>query len=1764
MSSRERLLATVVFFGCLFSCLAGAVRADPVVHVARGSTWKYLRGSAEASSPADLWRAPSFPDDAWESGRAPLGYGEPGLIVTDITGVQGVANCVFFRQEFTLADPSTVQALDLNVNFDDGIVVWVNGAEVARLNMPGVPGDSVAVGGFALANHEQGTYENHQLPPPGGYLVSGTNVIAVQVFNNQVNSSDLVLDLDLTDPFGPDGSPPAIAALVPAAGATVRSLSRIEVTFDEDVLGVQAADLLIGGTPAAAVTGTSPGPFTFSFPEPALGAVAVAWAAGHGITDQADPPNPFAGGGWSYTLDPDAPPGDLAINEILASNRSGILDEDGERVDFIEVVNRGSEAVDLNGWGLSDEEDDPGKWTFPARVLAPGEHVVVFASGKDRKPAAGNLHASFQLNADGDFVGLFTAESPRQAVSALGPEYPAQRADISYGADGGGGFSYFDPPTPGAPNGSAAVFAGAVADPSFAPRRGLYDDPVDVEIFTPTPDAEIRYTLDGSEPTPASGTLYTGPFTVEGTGSRAVVSVRAVAYRAGYLPSRVMTHTYIFPEDVLTQPASPAGFPSAWGSAPAVDYGMDPEVVNDPAYTARVREGLRDLPSLSVVMATADMFGASGIYSNPLGEGVAWERPASAELILPDGRQGFQIDCGIRIQGGASREPPKSPKHSVRLLFKGDYGATKLRYPIFPDSRVDTFDTLTFRANFNNSWIHWDATQRGRGQLIHDQWGRDTQLAMGQVSSHGLFVNLYINGLYWGVYNPVERPSASFAAEHFGGEKEEYDSLNSAVAVDGNTTAWSQLMALANSGLVNDPQYQQVKALVDLEAFADYMIINLFGSNVDWPHHNWYGVRKREAGAKWYFIGWDTERILEGVNDNRTSVNNPDSPGVIFSSLRSNAEFRRLFGDRVHRHFFNSGALTPQAVEARWMARAAEIDNAVACESARWGDYRRDVHPFSSGPYLFYRRDDAWIAEQTRLRNTYFPQRSNVVVNQFRAISLYPNVGAPILSQHGGRIEAGFMLSMTLPAGTSGTIYYTTDGSDPRVEGTGAVAPTAAQYAGSLVLNDFTLVKARTRSGADWSALSDAAFTLSNPADGLRVSEIMYDPEGGSAYEFIELENTGPFTLGLNGLYFEDGITFVFDPEAAIAPGAFLVLVADAPAFASRYPEVDIAGVYTGNLDNGGEKVTLKDFSDATVLSVEYRDDGFWPIAADGFGFSLVSTSAAGDPDDPLNWRASAGLHGSPGSADPDPAHGGIVVNEVLTRSAAPFEDAIELLNASSRTMDVGGWYLSDSRADAASLKKYRIPLGTSLAPGEYAVFYESQFDPSLGVFPSFELAAAGGSVYLASAFANGVLSGHITGHEFAGAEAGDSFGIHATSRGFELTALAATTFGADSPATVAEFRTGEGEANAAPRVGPVVIHEIQYHPAAGDIEFIELRNLTGAPVALHDAASGRGWEVSGVRNAEDTGSYAFPAGTVVPANGYLLLVENEPDSFRFTYGVPAAVPVLGPYAGGIDNSGERLKLEKPFGSDAVITIDEVRFNDRAPWATAADGEGPSLERLRPADFGNDPINWDAALVVGGTPGAANSVSGAGVNQRPIASFTVTPEPEPLRVVVDAAASNDVDGSIVSWEWDFGDATSGSGESLLHVFPAAGTYTVRLTVRDDDGASGSAQRSVTVSGPDPGGRQIPGDSNQDGALEVSDAISFLHRLFPAGAPVALPCDGAALDQGANRELFDANDDTRVDLGDLTHLLNYLFLSGPRHVLGASCIPIPGCPTACAP
>lgn len=823
---------------------------------------------------------------------------------------------------------------------------------------------------------------------------------------------------------------------------------------------------------------------------------------------------------------------------------------------------------------------------------------------------------------------------------------------------------YFEAPTPGGLN--APLRLGIVPEVVFNQPHGFYEAPVILTLFCPDPAATIRYTINGSAPSPTNGVLYTAPI-----GLTRTVALRAAAFRDGWCPSRVGTRSYFFLDDVVTQSREStiaAGLPATWnGGAP--DYGLDPRVAGPDGqdkyngkYTRTLKADLASLPTLSLVMEAKDLFGPEGIYLNSTQRGQAWEKPVSVELIYPDQTGGFQIDAGVRMQGGAFRGFQLTQKKSFRLMFRKQYGQGSLHYPWFGPQAADHFDNITLRANSNDGWPYGG----GQALYIRDAFAMETVRAMGQVASHTTFAHLYINGCYWGLYNPVERPDAAFSATYFGGDQKSWDAINQDSAPDGNYDAWNRMSALLNKGMSSIEAFQRIQGnnpdgtrnpnyerLLNMESLIDYMILNLYIGNADWPGRNWWVGRNRDTGEGFYFYPWDSETALGLSSVDADSTGVAGAVAQPYAALKSNAAFRLQFADRVQRHFFNGGALFVNTNQAKWdpahpennrpaarlMALADQVDRAMVGESARWGDQMRT----SSSSFT---RDEHWRKARDSLLANYLPRRSAIVLGQFRRAGLYPNTDAPAMNQRGGEVAPGFQLALTAPRGV---IYYTTNGGDPRVLMTNN--PNGVfKYTAPISLSDLTTIKTRVLNGQEWSALDEAAFVVGTPR--LTVSELHFHPADPTAaeraagfgdadeFEFIELYSGGNASYDLRGLRFVRGFEFGFTNAnlTPLPPGQYVLVVKNRAAFEKRCGAgLPIAGEYAGQLNNAGETVGLVDAKGATILEFTYGTKAPWPAAADGFGPSLERIDLGEDLNTPANWRASNAVGGSPGRVNPPP-----------------------------------------------------------------------------------------------------------------------------------------------------------------------------------------------------------------------------------------------------------------------------------------------------------------------------------------------------------------------------------------------------------------------------------------------------------------------------------------------------------------------------------------------
>jgi hypothetical protein len=589
----------------------------------------------------------------------------------------------------------------------------------------------------------------------------------------------------------------------------------------------------------------------------------------------------------------------------------------------------------------------------------------------------------------------------------------------------------------------------------------------------------------------------------------------------------------------------------------------------------------------------------------------------------------------------------------------------------------------------------------------------------------------------------------------------------------------------------------------------------------------------------------------------------------------------------------------------------------------------------------------------------------------------------PVINVNGTPYNTGSHISssdnITMTKTTGGTIYYTNDGTDPREHG-GVVSGSAVAYSSAFTLSKTTQLKARIKDGSNWSAINEATFVVGD-INKLRITEIMYHPkEYGSPddpnAEYIELKNTGSSSINLNLVSFSDGIDYTFG-DVTLGAGSYIVLAKDTTVFDTKYPTFvgTRVGPYIGKVNNAGERITLVDALGADILNFNFKDG--WYQITDGEDFSL---NIIDDTNEPNTWEygeywiPSTVAGGTPGAVDSGHVAqpGDIVINEVLSHSDGnPYSyDWIELHNTTGSPIDISGWFLSDNDN---MLTKYAIQPGTSIPQNGYVVFrQDTQFGKvgAPGANMPFGLSEHGETAYLSSGNGTVLTGGFCIEEDFGAAERDVSFGRYTKS--------AASGYNVDF---IAMLGPTYGTANGSPKVDPIVISEIMYHPDTGNTlnsyaEYVELYNSSGSAIQLFDPSNP---DNTWLFTDENEGiKFYFPTSVTIAPGGRILLVKNLA-AFTAEYGTPS-VPTFEWLEGRLSNAGEKINLLKPGepeldGFVPYYRVDRVNYSDgyhhenfreldfNDPWPTSPDGGGDALHRTSITGYGNDVDNWTA-----GTP----------------------------------------------------------------------------------------------------------------------------------------------------------------------------------------------------
>jgi hypothetical protein len=1325
----------------------------------------------------------------------------------------------------------------------------------------------------------------------------------------------------------------------------------------------------------------------------------------------------------------------LVINEVLVSNASIMPDPQGEYEDWIEIYNHGSHALDMGGMYLTDDLDTPTKWQIPkgnpsATTIDAHGYLLIWA---DSDIGDSGLHANFQLGSAGEDLALFDADG-RTLIDRI--SFGQQSSDISFGhfPDASGKLRLMAFPSPGWSN--IGIYEGFVDEPRFSHDRGFYDENFYLTLSTPTDGATIYYTTDGTEPYQTggrfpTGRVYTGPIPITRT-----TCLRATAIKHGWHASQVVTHTYVFVNDVIRQSPNGEvpgpGWPTSGVNGQALRYGMNSYIVNHPVWGPQLSKALTSIPTMSIVTDLANLFDPSeGIYVHASAHGRAWERPISLELIhppdpqgpgfpdlvkVPDGhggqrwelpaemRDGFQINAGLRIRGGYSRSGG-NPKHAFRLFFRAEYGDGKLEYPLFGAEGVDSFDKVDLATAQNYSWSFEGSSAN---TMCRDIWARDSQGLMGQAYSKSRYYHLYINGQYWGIFLTQERPEAAFGASYFGGDREEWDCVKATgpnagytiEATDGSLDTWQQLWELGNLVSASPASYYRAQGLnpdgtrnpnypilLDVDNLINYMIMVFYDGDRDAPisnflgntrTNNWYGIRNRNGEEGFRFFVHDAEHIMSRGMTSRTGPYQCgdqfrySNPQWVHQELMAHPDYCMRFADRAQKYLFNNGLLTANAAIERFRARAQQIDMAIIAESARWGNASLTK--------------DTWLSAINNEINNFFPSRTQVLVSQLRSTRLrsgalaplYPSVAAPVFSQYGGLVPSGFALYMQT---STGTIYYTLDGSDPR----SSTAPGQTNGGtGSALISEDAAKRVLVPTGPvsdNWKgggAFDDSAWISGTGGVGFEAStgyEALIDIDlreqmyTRNATCYIRI----PFTfatgqaqldsLTLRVRYDDGFIAYLNGSEVARRN------FTGEPAWDSRASasHADSAAVVFEDIDISGQLGALR--NGANILAVHGMN-----FSATGADFLIDVELRASQPGSggetlpgatkytgPITLSQTTQvkarvLSGSTWSALNEaifaigPVAESLRITEIMyhppdtNEPNDPNEEFIELKN-------IGPGAINLNLVRFTNGVDFTFP-SLELAGGQYVLVvkdqaaFSSQYPDFSGVIAgqfSGSLANDGERIRLEDAIGQTILDFKYS----------DNWRDITDGDGFSLTIVNAASPDPNSWGEKDSWRAsafyggspGWDDTGIIPEPGSVVINEVLAHSHAEAADWIELYNTTGEAINIG------GWFLSD--DGDDLTKYEIADDTVIAANEYLVLYEDQ------NFGNPSDPNCHRVFA--LSENGDQVYLSS--AQDGVLT----GYQEMEDFGASA--TGVSFGRY----YKGSTDNYNFVAMSQNTPGSANA-----------------------------------------------------------------------------------------------------------------------------------------------------------------------------------------------
>jgi len=551
------------------------------------------------------------------------------------------------------------------------------------------------------------------------------------------------------------------------------------------------------------------------------------------------------------------------INELMQSNINIVRDDLQEFPDsWIELYNDSDQAVNIQNWTVSIDANFRNGWKITgSHIILPQSYLLIYAD----KVAKG-LHTNFRIDSgSGGAVYLFDTNGTQIDAIINIPKQPAP--NISYGRirDGGASFAYFVVATPGAEN-VGTTSNTLLSSPVFSQKGGIFKNSVTLRLSLPTgvPSgvvlSDIRYTLDNTEPT-ANSLVYTGELSISNT-----TVVRAKLIHPNYLTNWSTVHTYIITNKDL--------------ALPVVSISIDPSYLWDEEFGIYCEGN-----------------GKYGLVGNgldyPVNWNNNWRRPINFEYFpLQSNSSALNQLCEMRIAGGWTRA---NPQKSLIVYANKRFGVKRFEYTFFKEKPKQEIKSFMIRNSGNDFW--WTHFRDAAIQLfLGDKVDVDYQAYQPAI--------LYLNGNYWGIQNLRERSQADFILANYATEDVDVIGNWWGEVKDGDRTAWNLLMneLRKSSSQLN---YEWLMKQVDIDEFINYMILQIYVANTDFPHNNMMMWRPRQENGKWRFILkdldfglgiWDMNSVTHNTLRYNTENNNDERK--LFNALLTQESFKRKFYGR--------------------------------------------------------------------------------------------------------------------------------------------------------------------------------------------------------------------------------------------------------------------------------------------------------------------------------------------------------------------------------------------------------------------------------------------------------------------------------------------------------------------------------------------------------------------------------------------------------------------------------------------------------------------------------------------------------------------------------------------------------------------------------------------------------------------------------------------------------------------------------------------------